>query len=203
MVRVAIADPLPFYRAGVAAELSASGHSVEDPENLAAWASGGQFSVLILTLESDRDWALLAEIGARESAVAVITLVVGEPVGAGLRAIQAGALSVLSRDTAPVTLRRAVDAAADGVATLPLDVLRRLRAGPPSVPVSKPTLGTDELAWLQDLAVGTTVTDLAVRAGYSERAMYRLLQGVYGRLGVRNRTQALMRAQSLGWITPR
>jgi DNA-binding CsgD family transcriptional regulator len=37
-------------------------------------------------------------------------------------------------------------------------------------------------------------------AGYSERAMFRLLRGLYARIGVRNRTEALMRAKERGWL---
>lgn len=198
MVRVAVADPLPLYRAGVAAEMRACGHTVEAPEDLASWAGGGQAAVLLLTLASDRDWALLAEVGARASSVVVVALVIEE--AAGVRAVRAGARSVLPRDTTPAALRRAVDAAADGMATLPAAVLRKLRtgavsSGPP------PAVTPDELSWLRHLAAGATVSDLADRAGYSERAMYRLLKTLYTRLGTANRTQALMRAQALGWLT--
>jgi DNA-binding NarL/FixJ family response regulator len=199
MVRVAIADPLPLYRAGVAAELRAGGHIVESPESIISWATDGLFSVLLLTLESDRDWALLTEVGAQEASVAVVALVVGESVSAGVQAIKAGALSVVPRDTAAETLRRAVDAAADGIATLPVAVLRHLRSGV-AVEAPPPVLGSRELGWLRELAAGVTVSDLAVRAGYSERAMYRLLHSVYVRLGAHNRIQALIRAQTLGWL---
>jgi DNA-binding CsgD family transcriptional regulator len=41
---------------------------------------------------------------------------------------------------------------------------------------------------------------LAEQAGYSERAMFRLLKNIYSRLGVRNRTQALMLAKDQGWL---
>jgi DNA-binding CsgD family transcriptional regulator len=44
------------------------------------------------------------------------------------------------------------------------------------------------------------VVRLADRAGYSERAMFRLLRQLYLRIGARNRTEALMRAHERGWL---
>ena len=52
--------------------------------------------------------------------------------------------------------------------------------------------------WLRALAAGATVHQLAERIGYSEREMYRLLRAVYDRLGVPNRTQALVWATRQG-----
>ena len=40
-----------------------------------------------------------------------------------------------------------------------------------------------EIEWLQQLAKGIPVAQLADRAGYSERAMYRLLRGLYTKTG--------------------
>jgi DNA-binding CsgD family transcriptional regulator len=51
---------------------------------------------------------------------------------------------------------------------------------------------------LQQLAGGITVAQLAHRAGYSERAMYRLLRGLYIKLDVKTRTEALMLARARG-----
>jgi DNA-binding NarL/FixJ family response regulator len=200
MVTVAIADPLPVYRAGVAAEMRASGHIVEAPDDVVAWAVRVSSAVLLLTLESDTDWVLLAEIGQRRVPVAVVALVTGDETSAGIRAIRAGAQSVLRRDTSVDSMRRTVEAAADGMATVPVDVLHGLRtgsatSGPP------PGLSVRELTWLRELATRTTVSALAAQAGYSERAMYRLLKETYGRLGTDNRTDALLRAQAQGWLT--
>jgi DNA-binding CsgD family transcriptional regulator len=50
------------------------------------------------------------------------------------------------------------------------------------------------------LATGMTVAQLAAKAGYSERAMFRLLRSLYVRMGAKNRTEALIRAYEHGWI---
>nr|WP_181726579.1 hypothetical protein [Micromonospora provocatoris] len=41
---------------------------------------------------------------------------------------------------------------------------------------------------------------LAAEIGYSERAMYRLLQTLYQQLGVRTRLEAIIVAREEGWI---
>lgn len=65
---------------------------------------------------------------------------------------------------------------------------------------SRNPLSAEQVAWLRQLASGATVAQLAERAGYSERAMYRLLQALYRELGVRSRNQAIMQAQQKGWL---
>jgi len=56
------------------------------------------------------------------------------------------------------------------------------------------------LTWLSILANGGSVHDLAERVGYSERALYRLLHALYGRLGVSSRTEAILQASRRGLL---
>ncbi|MEU4742385.1 LuxR C-terminal-related transcriptional regulator, partial [Actinosynnema sp. NPDC023658] len=61
-------------------------------------------------------------------------------------------------------------------------------------------LDADELTWLRRLATGGTVAQVAAHAGYSERAMYRMLNGLYRRMGVGSRLEAIIRARESGWL---
>lgn len=61
-------------------------------------------------------------------------------------------------------------------------------------------LSLRELEWLRALDMGRTVGELASQAGYSEREMYRHLNKLYARLGVRNRREALSYAERAGFI---
>jgi DNA-binding NarL/FixJ family response regulator len=45
-----------------------------------------------------------------------------------------------------------------------------------------------------------TVHDLADKTGYSERAMFRFLAGLYGKMGVSNRTEAVLLASQRGLL---
>src|SRR5437870_1483143 len=58
----------------------------------------------------------------------------------------------------------------------------------------------EELRWLSILVDGGTVHDLAEKVDYSERALYRLFHALYGRLGVSNRTEAILQASRRGLL---
>jgi DNA-binding NarL/FixJ family response regulator len=63
-----------------------------------------------------------------------------------------------------------------------------------------PVPSAEERRWLGAVARGSNVGRVAAEAGYSERMMFRLLRDLYGRMGVPNRTAALIRAREEGWI---
>ena len=96
-----------------------------------------------------------------------------------------------------MTLRLTVEATVGGQAVMPAAVAAVL-AEPQAVSARGPSV--DQLSWLRQLANGATVVQLADRAGYSERAMFRLLRSLYRQMGVRTRLQAIMRAQEAGWL---
>lgn len=202
MVSVAVVDPLPLFRAGVAAELAAAGHLVEQIDDLAAWPRHGPLAVAILTLDSEQAWRELTAASARADWTAVIVLMPEGDATAGARAVRSGARCVLPRAVTAGVLRLAVDAVAEGLVVLPVDVLHDVTTGAAHGGPSAPRLTGEQLGWLRILARGGTVTEMAAGAGYSERTMHRLLQRAYQELGVRGRTQALIRAQSLGLIDP-
>jgi DNA-binding NarL/FixJ family response regulator len=199
-VHVAVLDPLPMFQQGVAAVLSAAGYAVEEPADLLAWARRAPLAVVLLTLGAERDWRLLERLCGAEPRAAVIALVEEGGAGPGVRAIRAGARSVLPRQATAAALRRTVEATVDGQAVLPAAVAAALVAGGPPGPDGQAVPSEDQLTWLRRLATGTTVAQLAGDAGYSERAMYRLLQVLYQQMGVDTRMQAIMRAQDLGWL---
>jgi DNA-binding CsgD family transcriptional regulator len=50
------------------------------------------------------------------------------------------------------------------------------------------------------MAKGATIQQVAATVGYSERALYRLLHGLYGRMRVSNRTEAILQASRWGLL---
>ena len=150
------------------------------------------------------------------------TLVVVEPAGAGLttpaadaarrvavhvladgsaeaysRALHAGATSAFPRDAELVDIVRILLCAGLGLTLLPVDVARVLNRRPVG---SGPQLTGRERQYLRLLARGATVASISRRFAHSEREMYRLLSGLYQRLGARNRTDALLLAQRFGLL---
>ncbi|BCY10801.1 DNA-binding response regulator [Actinoplanes sp. L3-i22] len=202
LARVAVSDPLPLFRRGVMAALADASVAAEVPDDLMAWVRTDERRIVLLTARTPEDWALLAEVCAARDATIVIAVVEDPSVTVHLRALTAGAVGVLSRDTSPEQLREALAAVARGSSILPIAVVRELaaRAGgaPPGDARTGPT--TEEIGWLRALAGGSSVATVADQAGYSERMMFRLLRQVYTRMGAAGRTEALMHARAAGLI---
>ncbi|MET8202403.1 DNA-binding response regulator [Micromonospora taraxaci] len=198
-VRVAIVDPLPVFRHGAVAALTAAGHVVQTPTDVVGWATASSEGIVVLTVLAENDWIGLTTLRAAQPQVKLVILLEDTAVAASVRAVKSGAVSVLPRRATPEALCRCIDAVVDGIAMLPTDVVTTLAAEAREhgtvVPVSLAKIG-----WLRALASGTTVSQLAVHAGYSERAMYRLLRDLYQDLGVGNRVEALILAHGRGWL---
>jgi DNA-binding NarL/FixJ family response regulator len=204
---VAVVDPLPIFRHGIGEILSAAGHTVEAPHDVVAWAHDRQACLVVLSLCTERDWGMLAQLCAGVADRLVIALIEDGSELLGARAMRTGASSVLPREVTVRSLERAVAATLDGEAVMPTGVARALAGSVRPAPARGPALSAEQLSWLRQLAAGSTVARLASEAGYSERAMFRLLQGLYRKLGARSRIEAILRAQELGWLrggpTPR
>ena len=192
---MAVCDPLPMFRAGVAAVLGKAGHQVADPDDVGEWLRTDAGRLVLLTLHDDRDWTLLSQLGDVGPVVAVIED--GSPAD-GLRAFHMGAASVLVRRATSETVIRAVEATADGQCVLPAAVANAVlaRTTPPAAAVP----GAERVDWLRQLAAGSTVAALADRTGYSERAMYRMLRQLYHEMAVGNRLDAIVTAKLRGWL---
>ncbi|HEV2633602.1 MAG TPA: response regulator transcription factor [Actinocrinis sp.] len=201
-LHLAIVDPLPVFRHGMRAVLSAAGYTVDVPDDVALWAHERQNCLVLLSLCVGRDWEVLAQLCTGGAGRLIIALVDDGSGLLGARAVRTGAHSVLPRSVSTGSLERAVAATLDGEAVMPAAVAQVLADGvrPGSEPAGGPALSPEQLSWLRRLAEGSTVARLAGEAGYSERAMFRLLQTLYRKLGARNRIEAVLRAQELGWL---
>lgn len=104
---------------------------------------------------------------------------------------------MISRDATVERLRRAIEATCDGQSVMPAEVAATIARG---VQDDLWVPSADQLSWLRRLATGSTVEQLANDTGYSERAMYRLLKGLYHDMNVRTRLEAIMSAQRRGWV---
>jgi DNA-binding NarL/FixJ family response regulator len=199
-VRLAVSDPLPMFRRGILATLGNAGFEPDTRQALMAWICREQRPVVLLTLESADDWSLLTELRSTHAQVLVIAVLADATVRSYLRAISAGAATAVPRNALPETVLQLVQAAVSGRSVLPTEVVRALASSGGLLEDDENVLSAQEQDWLRQLANGTTVARLASVAGYSERAMFRLLRGLYARIGARNRTEALMRAKERGWL---
>lgn len=198
--RIAISDPLPMFRRGVADVMQNSGYDVESPEDLLAWiAAGGDRVVVLLTLLRPADWTLLVTLRESRSAVTLIAVIESGDLALSVRALGSGAVGVMAREADFDTVRDVLAAAVSGRSVLPVEVVRALTAtGDVQRPDRIPP--ETEISWIRQLTQGLTVARLAERAGYSERMMFRLLRDLYQRWGVANRTEAIIHARDNGWL---
>lgn len=113
--------------------------------------------------------------------------------------VAAGACTVAGWDVSSADLVALIRAGLNNRSVLPTDQMRRLALGL-GYGENEIQLTDRQLDWLRALGAGTTVSELAHRSGYSERAMYRLLAGLYGSLGVSSRVEALVWAAQRGII---
>ncbi|WP_253835602.1 helix-turn-helix transcriptional regulator [Actinokineospora globicatena] len=192
-------DPLPLYRRGVVEALASNEVLVEAPDDIGAWAARSGDRVVVLTLAAQADWVLLERLSGLATVIAVLD---EDSDLTAIRALRLGAGSVVSRGASTAVMRRALDAVLAGDAVVPRSVVRELVSSSRPGGGEVPRLLEEEVRWLRLLASGTTIASLAATAGYSERAMYRLLNSVYDKLGVTRRTEALIKANAYGWLGP-
>jgi len=199
-VRIAVFDPLPVYRYGMVATLRDAGLGSETPDDLFRWVDHEHRPLVLLTLHTAEDWTRLTRLHGTRKDVLVVAVLSDGATGTYLRAFTGGAVAALPRDSQPAAVRATVEAVIDGRTVLPIEVLQALTT---SDMRTEPDAGAPtprELEWLSQMATGMTVADIAEQAGYSERMMFRLLRELYGRMHVKDRTEALLLARDRGWL---
>lgn len=116
-------------------------------------------------------------------------------------AVQAGAAGYLSKAASGRELVEAVRTVAAGGSVLEPAMLGRLVAGAHDLPVT--TLLSDrEREVLDLLASGLQNKQVASRLGISPRTVERHCDSIYAKLGVRTRTEAVVRALGSGIVGP-
>jgi len=192
---VVILEQAAAYRRGLAPALEAAGlTAAPDRPESGRW-------VALAPLRSTADCEALERLTADTEAI-VVALVQGEDADGLAHALQHGADGVARWDADPEEIARVVVAAVEGFVLAPARAAGALARRGPDWHRERPPLDATELAWLVDLSRGASVVQLAERYGYSERAMFRRLGEVYGRLGASNRAEALVAAQRLGLLDP-
>jgi DNA-binding NarL/FixJ family response regulator len=199
-VRVVLTGLPPIYRHGLSAGLSAAGMTCTPLGTSAELSAllgdqpripgqgGGQVVVVVPADQALDVLTVLRDASGDETpTVHVVEEATAE---ACAEALRVGATGVVALDA---ELNQVIG----GQTLLPRQIAKALcrqQAGP------VPQLLPRERDWLRHLADSGTVASLARTVGYSEREMYRLLGGVYARLGAGNRTEALLLAERWGLL---
>ncbi len=187
-----------IYRLGLLATLAAGGIRGLAPSSSGEWSAlldGAE--PLIVVVAQEHAAGLQDVLAAASSTVPVVQVLADLSAERCGQALGDGATGVLLVDADLGDVVTVVRAAAASETLLPRQVAASL-CGTTGAP--PPELRPQEVQWLRRLADAWTVGSLARKAGCSEREMYRLLNGVYSRLGATNRTEALLRAQRHGLL---
>lgn len=199
MKHVGVVNAPPVYLTGLREILSEFGYSLEAVGDPGEWLRHNRDGAVLVCIDDRVDLDVVVELKATAPDAVVVTLVDDVSVNSVQASLIAGASGSIDKNAGIAELALAFDAAMNHQSLLPNGVARRFAEGlrrvePPS------GIDTDEIGWLRQLAHGTTVAELGRIVGYSEREMYRRLNRLYGRLGVKDRMSALLKAVRLGWI---
>ena len=138
-----------------------------------------------------------------DTAVIILTTFTDENLVA--RCIQAGARGFIVKDIERFDLKRSIRAVARGEAAIDpkaaVAVLAQLRRAPLVVGEAAPEpLSSQQIVILRLVAQGLSSREIATQLYLSENTVKGYVQEILHRLGVKNRTEAVMVAVKQGWL---
>ena len=198
-IRITVIDAFAAFRRGLAMALTDAGFDVDEVETLAAWAPSIDSPIAVVAVRSEHDLRRLAAMSKSTPDLVAIVIQENNDTRSARAALCAGATASVRADCSLEELAEVIRLAASGRTALPSSVARDLARGRGLTPANC-RVSPREAEWIRTLARGTTVSELARRAGYSEREMYRCLHEIYDRMGVASRAEALVQATRWGLV---
>jgi DNA-binding NarL/FixJ family response regulator len=213
MIRVVLADDQMLVRRGIRALLELAGDIA-----IVAEASDGDEAIAIVQRESPdvvlldlrmpgKDGvAVLRALFERGSTSPTIVLTTFDDDEALLDAVKAGARGFLLKDVSLERLTEAIRTVASGGTTIQPVITERLLRRIDRLPVgfeamSPPDpLTRREIEILRLMAGGYSNREIAEALGTAEGTIKNHASNILSKLGVRDRTRAVLKALDLGWI---
>ncbi len=200
--RIVVADDHPLFRAALGSALSraAPDATIEECSSLAGAREAlgrGSIDLLLLDLKmSDCDgFAGLVAVRGEHPAVPVVVVSASEDAGTIRRALAFGASGFIPKSATLPVMVEALSAILDGDVWAP-EIGED--DGQPLMEHRIASLTPSQLKILIGLQQGRLNKQIAYDLGVTEATIKAHLTGVFRKLGVQNRTQAVIAAQALG-----
>jgi DNA-binding NarL/FixJ family response regulator len=211
MIRVLIADDQALFREGLRTVLVAQGFEVvgeaangEEAVRLAAELAP-EVVLMDLRMPVLDGVAATRRIAQRGGAPRVVALTTFDDDESVFEALRAGALGYLLKDTRSPRLAEAIALAARGESLLQPSVAARVvsefaRLASPGKrdPAAELGLSERETVVLKAVAQGASNKEIAVELRIAEGTVKNHMTSIFSKLGVHDRTQAALRARTLG-----
>jgi len=213
VIRVAVVDDQTLVRQGIVGLLSLSDDievvaEGEDGEDALALVAAGGVDVLLLDLRMPhRDGiSVLEELRDRDLTLPVLVLTTFDDDELVIRALRAGARGYLLTDVTLEQLVSAISVLADGGTLLQPGLTDRLfravqKGGSGVEGIQRPEpLTPRELDVLRLVAAGYSNVEISTALHLAPGTVKNYLSAVFAKLGVRDRTRAVLRALDLGLL---
>jgi DNA-binding NarL/FixJ family response regulator len=213
VIRVVLVDDQTLVRQGIRSLLELSGdiavvaEAADGDEALAAIARERPDVVLLdIRMPKKNGLDVLRELGARHSQSPVILLTTFDDDEALLEAVRTGAKGYLLKDVSLEQLTEAIRAVAGGGTVIRPAVTERVLRGLEHMPrdfdaLSPPDpLTKRELEILRLMAGGYSNREIAEALGTAEGTVKNHASSILSKLGVRDRTRAVLRGLEKGYI---
>jgi len=198
--RIGVVGGTPTWRRGVTAVLADAGYRAAEHAGLNEWRPGRSGRALLLHVTAASDLVPLSEFTEAHPHIPVIVVAPELGVAEFAASVRAGAISAISADEPVELLLAVLEHAIAGRASAAPSVIRALSMRIAAGFGEALSIDADSVALIRNLAAGTTVSQLASEVGFSEREMFRLLGELYVRIGVANRTEAIVWASRHGLL---
>lgn len=194
--KIAIAGGKPTWQRGMEAMIGDLDYQPVLFPDLASWKPGRGGRAVIAFVPDEEAIDSLVDFSDEHPHIPVVAVLPGLDLGSLAAVMRAGAAGAVDDSDSLSELSDAISSALAGRVSVPVAIMRAMAQRiPPEVDA---LVDETEADWLRALAAGETVAALAERIGYSERETYRLLGALYQKIGVTNRTEAIIWATRHG-----
>jgi DNA-binding NarL/FixJ family response regulator len=210
-IRIVLADDHAVVRAGIRQFLEQAGDlavvaEAEDGEAACALISRHQPDVAVLDIQMPKATGIEVTrwVRAQQLPVGVLVLTAYDDDPYVMAMLKAGANGYVLKTANPAEIIQAVRDVHAGRSALAASVVQKLMAHvsnpAPAPPAEK--LSEREVEVLSLAARGYTNKAIGAQLGISDRTAQAHLARIYDKLQATSRTEAVMRAVSLGWLPP-